>query len=342
MKKFLIVRSDRIGDVVLTLPMAKLLKKHFGEAQISFMCDTYAAPVVRLCPEIDEVIEIRKSGSKIDIAGNIRLLKGKTFDNVFVVSSEFRLAFIMKAAGFRKITGNGYRLYSFLYTHKIYDHRSKVEKHELEYNLSMLSSEFSPAEISRSEPVTLSVPENVKSAAREILLKAGANKGKKNIIIHPGSGGSSVDLPLTKMNELARQISALGECNLIITGSSKESKQCEIVAAGTGAIIVQGNLSLDLFAGLISCTDLLIANSTGPLHIASALGLNTIGFYSKIRVLSTKRWGPYSSKGYTFEPEIDCSDCTREQCERLDCMNTIDTKKVLNLVTRILNVGIQE
>lgn len=342
MKKFLIVRSDRIGDVVLTLPMAKLLKKHFGEAEISFLCDAYTAPVVRLCPDIDEVIELRKAGTKIDIRGNIRQLKGKTFDNVFVVSSDIRLALIMKAAGFRRITGNGYRPYSFLYNHKIYDHRSRVEKHELEYNLSMLSSEFSPAEIPRSEPVTLKVPEKLKSAAREVLLKAGADKGKQTIIIHPGSGGSSVDLPLSKMNKLAVEISSLGYFNLIITGSAKEAGQCEIVAANTGAIIIQGELSLDLFVGLISCSDLLIANSTGPLHIASALGLNTIGFFSKIRVLSTKRWGPYSSKGYTFEPEIDCRDCTREQCERLDCMNTIDTKKVLNLVTRILNVGIQE
>lgn len=342
MKSYLIVRSDRIGDVVLTLPMAKMLKEKISDARVSFMCDPYTAPLLKLCPYVDDVIEISRNKGRIDLTGNLERLKGRKFNNIFLASSDFRLAMLFRLAGFRKITGNAYRFYSFLYSDKIYDHRSRVERHELEYNLNLLQSEFPVSAERMDTSDLLRIPEEKRGNALRVLAEQGVDTDKRIIIIHPGSGGSSVDLPVSKMKELVSLISEENKYSLIISGTAKERTLCELVAGNSGAIIINGEPSLEEFTAIISCAALFIANSTGPLHIASALGINTIGFYPKIKVCSAKRWGPYSPKGYVFEPEIDCNNCTREQCENLDCMNTIDVKKVLNLVKSLLNVGIQE
>ncbi len=335
MNKFLIVRTDRIGDVVLTLPMAKLLKEKYPGSKVSFMCAPYTAPVVRACPFVDEIIEVIAEGKKIPVFRNIEQLKGKSFDNIFVVSPRLEFALIFLLAGYSKITGNGYRLYSVLFTNRIYEHRSKVEKHELDYNLNMLYSEFQPVEYKKNIAVCLSVNEKLKTRGAEILQESGIDSERELIILHPGSGGSSVDLPPAKMKELAKNLSEDSRYSVLITGTSNETQLCSKIAEGTEAKILNGEHSLEEFLGIISNSRILIANSTGPIHIAAAMDKYTIGFYPKIKVTSAKRWGPYSDKGFVFEPELKCENCTREQCERLNCMNTIDTEKVLNLIKKL-------
>jgi ADP-heptose:LPS heptosyltransferase len=83
-------------------------------------------------------------------------------------------------------------------------------------------------------------------------------------------------------------------------------------------------------------TDLFISNSTGPIHIAAALDRWIIGFYPKIPACSQNRWGPYTKKKYIFTPAIDCVNCSRQQCEKLDCMNTIDIGKVFEQARNVL------
>jgi ADP-heptose:LPS heptosyltransferase len=88
---------------------------------------------------------------------------------------------------------------------------------------------------------------------------------------------------------------------------------------------------------LIARSKVFISNSTGPIHIAAALKKNTVGFYSKILSCSSKRWGPYSNNSKVFVPTIDCKDCTREQCERLNCMSSIKIEEVFSEVQKLIN-----
>ena len=87
--------------------------------------------------------------------------------------------------------------------------------------------------------------------------------------------------------------------------------------------------------GLIGKSDIFVSNSTGTIHIAAALGSPVIGFYPKIKVCSAKRWGPYTEKSTIFEPAINCKNCTRKKCEKLQCMNTIDIASVTKRIKEI-------
>ena len=96
----------------------------------------------------------------------------------------------------------------------------------------------------------------------------------------------------------------------------------------TGILNLAGMLSLSEIIALIDKCSIFISNSTGPIHIAAALGKYTIGFYPRIAACSERRWGPYTDKKVIFSPGIKCSDCTREQCSRLDCMNSIEVNDI--------------
>ncbi len=98
-----------------------------------------------------------------------------------------------------------------------------------------------------------------------------------------------------------------------------------------------GRFNLDELTALISKSVMFISNSTGPIHIAAALGKYTVGFYPKIVSCSKERWGPYTNKKLVYEPQIDCKNCTREQCEKLNCMDSIDMTKVYSDIKNVLN-----
>ena len=77
---------------------------------------------------------------------------------------------------------------------------------------------------------------------------------------------------------------------------------------------------------------------TGPIHIAAALGKFRVGFYPKILARSPQRWDPYTDRKAIFSPSIDCNNSTREQCEKSDCMNSIDIGKVFAEIKKELEV----
>ncbi len=317
-KKILIIRSDRIGDVVLTLPMAEILKREEG-AEVWFMGRDYTADLIKSSPFIDGFLS-RDEVDKGTISLALKKLKQHGFDRVFVVSPDFRIALICKLAGIQTRTGTGYRWYSFLFNDKVFEHRKTAERNELEYNLRMIPWN---GEYSYSVDSLKLVPK---------FEKFELNRSKVVTIIHPGSGGSAADLPVGRYREMTKILAEDGRFDIYITGSVAEKAKCLEVKGETRAFVLAGELSLKELTSLIKESDLFISNSTGPLHIAAATGCFTVGFYPKVTQCSAERWGPWTTRRLIFTPEIDCNNCTLKQCARLDCMNSIDSEKVVTAI----------
>lgn len=341
-KNILIVRTDRIGDVVLTLPVAPILKKYFPDSKVSFLLRDYTAPLAKNNITIDEVISTDEKNGKVKILSNVKKLKGK-FDTCIVAYPTFRIALILFLSGIKTRIGTGYRWYSFLFNKKIYDHRKVSEYHELEYNVRLLKA-MGIDEVVNPSIVRFnlqSTPESRQHVA-EVLIARKVDLSKKIIIVHPGSGGSSVDLPFDSMKKLIVMIAHELDCEILITGSRTETELCQSLIVNEKTKSLAGELELKEMIALIEKAEILIANSTGPIHIAAALGKNVIGFYPKIVSCSDKRWGPYTNNKKIFTPTLDCNNCSREQCERLNCMNSINIEEVFNTVKSFLEKSGQE
>jgi ADP-heptose:LPS heptosyltransferase len=97
-----------------------------------------------------------------------------------------------------------------------------------------------------------------------------------------------------------------------------------------GATDLCGELDLEHLAALLSLAALVVANSTGPLHLADALGTKVIGLFSPYRSAAPYRWGPYGQPENVFVPDgLVCKRCTRDRCEMYNCLSTIQPEAVL-------------
>ena len=129
--RILVVRTDRIGDVILTLPVIAALRHKFVHAHITLLMRHYTADIVQGNPDINEIIYDDEGDKEIPLLHQIQNIRAKKFDVVIVVKPSWRLALLFFFAGIPLRVGTGYRLYSFLL---------KVHLH------SLLLKTFSPSQ----------------------------------------------------------------------------------------------------------------------------------------------------------------------------------------------------
>ena len=334
-EKFLIVRTDRIGDVILSTPVAEVLKKNYPESRVAILVSPYTKDILKNNPWVDEVITDDNAGFK-GFLKSIKMLREGKFDVVVLLRPTLRLAFLLFLCGIKARIGTGYRAYQFLFNYKIYQHRKTIKKHELEYNLDMLA----PFGVSFEKilPKIYLSPEE-ENYSRQIYDDLNIKRDDLKIVIHSGSGGSSLNYPLEKFAILADKLIEELSAKIILTGNKKELMQSEKMKSlmKYQPFDLTGKTELRHLCSLLRGADLLISNSTGPMHIATAVGTPVVALFSPLYVASPKRWGPYGEGNKVVMPPVGtCYKCELEKCSKFNCMEKIDPNEIVSKVKKIL------
>jgi ADP-heptose:LPS heptosyltransferase len=338
-QRILIVRTDRLGDVLLTLPMLALLRSRYPTALLGMMLGSYAGEIVRGHPHVNVFIRYDHHG--IPRPGNelLREIRSHAFDTVIVVHPTPRLAWLMFRAGVPVRIGTGYRFYSSLFTHRVYEHRKDARLHELEYNVRLLRV-LDPAFTEEGlEPEYGIIPDPLAvESVRARLAESGVRPGEQLIVIHPGSGGSARDWPPDRFALLGSRLSRRAGLRIAVTGGKGEESVVQGVAKGIGGEVLSfpGTLSLPELTALLARSSLVVANSTGPLHLGAALGIPVVGIYPQLTPMSPRRWGPYTSQKRVLVPDApaDCRDCRNG--ERCRCIEKISVDQVFQASQELL------
>jgi len=333
--KFLIVRTDKLGDSLLTLPVAGKLKSHFPESRVYFLSASYTAPIIAKSTFVDEVI----ASDKTNFFELAEILRRKKIDYAIVARPTLRNALLVYFSGIKYRIGTKYRAYSFLFNKRVAHHRKESKKHEALYNLDLLQ----PLGINNSNDLNeikfgLSADVKIQDIVIRKLKKFDVDISKPLVVMHISSGGSAVDWNYFNFKELARYIKTYSNAEILLTGTHKDFLFLYELFFDFDYKIynLAGEFNLVELFNLYSMVDVYIGNSTGPTHLAAIAGCWVISFYPKIKVASQTRWGPITEKRIIFEPEIECSDCTQEQCKRLNCMDSIQVEKVFKEVYGII------
>jgi ADP-heptose:LPS heptosyltransferase len=126
---------------------------------------------------------------------------------------------------------------------------------------------------------------------------------------------------------------------VFLTGTAAERDQAEQIIGYTGdrAINLSGQLNLKELAALLEGAALYISNSTGPLHVAAAVGTPVLGFYPQIPVMGPRRWGPYTTRARVLVPRkpINCSQC-RKRGTPCECMSSIPVNEAFGAACELL------
>ncbi|MBL7997263.1 MAG: glycosyltransferase family 9 protein [Candidatus Kapabacteria bacterium] len=317
-----IVRTDRLGDMILTLPLADALKQRFPAASVEMIARRYAAPCIENLRCVDAIHFTDEQ--PVD-----SLLRAHRFDALFfprITLAECRAAW---SAGVPLRIGSAFRWYSpLLLSYRIRDHRKTAAYHEAEYNVRMLSAITGEHMPPRLVAPALD-PASVQSVNR-ILSDYGIARGERFIVIHPGSGGSAKDWQPENMGIAASTVARRHGVRVVLTGIESERDLCLRAAEHCdGAVNLCGRLTLRQMIVLLERSALLVANSTGTLHIAAALGTPVVGLYPNSPAISAHRWGPYSFAARVVSPP-DQPTATR------DDMTYISMDDVLRAMDELL------
>ncbi|HYM19470.1 MAG TPA: glycosyltransferase family 9 protein [Candidatus Kapabacteria bacterium] len=322
-KKILIVRTDKIGDMVLTLPLARAIKQVMPDANVSIMARTYTAPLVKLCPDIDKVVEYDGS-SFVHLIGQLRRVRA---DVVILLSPKARFAIASFLAGIPIRIGKGYRWYSVFTNKKIFEHRKNAERNEAAYNLRML------------KPLGIDAEEQLLPILDKNKLPKNPINATKYIVLHTQTGGSAPIWDADKWCKLGSVLNQKFHLPVILTGIRSEGEFLFILSErmkqdGMDVHILPESDLLSL-ARVLSEASLVISGSTGPGHIAAALGAPTIGLFPLARALSKERWGFRGANVENLSP-LDPVKAECPMCKNCECIAAITVDQVMNAGERLI------
>lgn len=307
-KTFLISRTDSIGDVVLTLPLCGWLKRHVPGVRIVFLGKTYTQAIIESCPDVDVFLNWEELRAQTP-ARQVAILRQHQVEVAVHVFPRKDIAWLCKRAGIRHRIGTRNRWFHWLTcNHLVALSRRHSPLHESQLNLALLR----PLGL-KQLPDLAAVAAYLHLAPAAPLpaaLQARFKPGLPHIILHPKSQGSGREWELEKYGLLARRLHAQGY-QVFVSGTAQERTLMKDWLEQNESFItdITGQLTLPEFVGFIGACQGLVAASTGPLHVAAALGIHALGLFPPIKPLHPGRWAPIGPKAEYLVIHKDCQQC---------------------------------
>jgi heptosyltransferase-2 len=330
-----------IGDAIMTMPALRALRRANPDAKITLLVKPWVSPLFENDPSVDSIIhyseEHRGILGKLKLAREIRrygFCEAVLFQNALDAAILAFVAGIPERIGYSR---DGRRL---LLTKAVPYDRNSENVHHIEYYLNLLVKAGFAAE--KSLPwIYLTLEERLQARERVKALK------RPLIAINPGATyGSSKRWHPQRFAEVAwKIINELGGSVVILGGSSEAAIAGEIAGLLAAAdtlhtrdprhLVLAGKTGLRDLAAVISESDVIVTNDSGPMHVGYAVGTPVVAIFGST---SPEATGPAGEGNIVIKKTLDCSPCFERECERgdLKCMDLITPADVFDAVQRLV------
>ena len=334
-RKILIIRLDRIGDMVMTTPIFRALKEKWPDAQITVLTNPVNQNIVINNPFIDCILEYDRGNKHRSMGDRLiffRSIRKKKFDLVIdpYLDYELKTSFITRFLGkkFRlgfEFAGRGI-CYNIRYNPNVFP-VSTEKRHMIDYYLDLVTC--LGIEAKQKEPeIFLSTDE--KENAYKLLEKAEVDPESKIIGIHPGGNYQSQRWPIKRFAAISDHLITNYNAKVVLfAGQAEKQLLSEFRDYAIKTPIFLYDLSLREFMSTLSHCSLLLCNNSGPLHIATALNIPTV---STMGPTIPYHWWPCGNNHIVLREDLDCSPCKKGICKTHECMEQIKTEDFLSAV----------
>jgi ADP-heptose:LPS heptosyltransferase len=308
-RSIVISRTDKIGDVVLTLPMAGVIKKHWPNTKVIFLGQSYTRPIVECSRHVDVFWDWRDI-QKLSVQDSQELCSKNFVDAIVHVFPQRKIAQWAVQARIPLRIGTRNRMFHWLRCNRLVPvSRRHSKAHEAELNMALLRGayDFPLFKASALASYYGLVPREELNEKHLNLL----DSQRVNVVLHPKSKGSAREWPLEKWKSLAEKLPR-ERFKIFVSGGPEEEKELLSVFPRTPAALVEniaGTMSLSQFVSFIAKADGLVAASTGPLHIAASFGRHALGLYPPIEPMHGGRWGPLGPRASYISVDANCEKC---------------------------------
>jgi len=338
-RRILIIRTDRIGDVLLSTPAIKATRDAYPNSHIAMMVRPYAEEIVDGNPYLDEVILYDKYGEHRGWFGTFKFvneLKRKRFNLAIILHPTNRSNLIPFLAGVPERVGYDRKL-GFLLTKRLKDLKHLGEKHEIDYNLDVLRAIGIEA---KDKILYMPVKGEHEKVIDRFFVLNSLNDGNGLVAIHPGASCPSKRWSAYRFGRVADELIDKYKFNVVIIGGPSDVetvKQMRMAMLHT-PIILSEEHSLGEVAALLKRCKIFISNDTGPVHIAVAVGTPVITIFGRSDPgLSPKRWAPTGPNDVVLHKYVGCRECFAHNCEiNFRCLEAITVADVLNASETLL------
>ncbi len=332
-KRILVVKLDHIGDVLLASPVFSNLRKSYPNTELHALTGTWSRIILENHPDVDKVLTYNspsfcRSGQPTSIKETYQLyrqLRSQKYDLLVELRGDFRIACFslfdvtpkrINRASLQIANRLGSRLFS--------------GKHETTRNLDVLMHAGIPTPI---QETTFAIAKQDEIWTSDFIVTQDFNNHDPLIAIHPGS---PIPLKRWKPNrfaELADWLIKQKSAQVIFVGVEDEIpiiKKIQNLMIGESTNIA-GKTTIPQLASILKKCKLFIGNDSGPMHLAAAVGTQTIGIYGPG---DPTRFGPVGDKCKTIQKKLDCPPCSGNTCRLGEegCMSIIQVTDVIQLI----------
>ncbi|MFT5233922.1 MAG: ADP-heptose:LPS heptosyltransferase [Candidatus Krumholzibacteriia bacterium] len=349
--KILVTRTDRLGDLVLSLPAMALLKKEQPAWEVHAMVAPLSVPLVENEPGLSRIWSWHEAMSAQEHDQLANELREANFDAVVMLFYRPGLARLLRSVGIDQRFGPLSKWSSwFLLNRGVRQNRSAGHRHEAHYNIELVQKVLDRHEQAISSPAS---PQMHLSASQKMVARKFRTEHAGDgpiVLIHPGSGGSALDWEPGHYAAVANDLATEPGAQVFITGAGSDAAVIGQMSnqLSPAVKILLDKYDLREFMSVLAAGDLFLGPSTGPLHMASALGVPTLGLFPPAPTMHPDRWGPLRPDNLpprNLVPDLVCPArraCRKNKCEFYNCLETITVASVLQAARELITIGRNE
>ncbi len=339
--KLLVRATNWLGDAVMSIPALRAIRASFRDWQITVLARPWVADLYAREEFCDRIVRYDRNGVHGGLGGKWRLaaeLRRDQYNCAILLQNAFDAALLAWLARIPRRIGYARDGRGFLLTDAVaLPGRDDIPQHQQFYYLELLRRAGLINGLPESADIRLASASRAAAAGRDQWRRRGL-PARRWIGLSPGAafGGAKRWLP-ERFAETASKLSSDLDADVAVFGSQAEGELCELVAhqVGSRAYNLAGRTTLAEFIDLAATCSLYLTNDSGPMHVATALGVPTIAVFGATDEHAT---GPSGSWARVVRQPVDCSPCLLRECP-IDhrCMTRVDTARVVEIARAVLS-----
>ena len=331
-ERILVIKLDHIGDVLLATPVFSNLRRAYPNAELHALTGAWSRVVLEKHPDVNNVVEYNspafcRTGQPTSLREAFKLyrqLRRQKYGLIVELRSDWRTVWF----AFLRLTPKRLSRAALQVANKL-GFAQFSGTHETTRNLDVLRQAGIPTSV---ETAIFSVTTEDKKWASDLLATYQIDRQHPLIAIHPGSPIALKRWLPERYSELADWLIAQKRAQILFVGVKDEIPiTTEIQARMRGeSINIAGKTTLTQLASILHTCNVFIGNDSGPMHLAAAVGTQTVGLYGPG---DPTRFGPAGTKCQTIQRKSDCP-CLGTVCRygRSGCMSEIQVTDVIQVL----------
>jgi lipopolysaccharide heptosyltransferase II len=349
-RRVLAVRLDNLGDVLMTTPAMAAIRQGATDTHITLLASPVGGALARSLPMLDDVIAfdapwVKGTGTREPdgIGRDEQRLLGRLahgrFDAavIFTVCTQSALpaALLCRLAGIPLRLAHSRENPYDLLTDWVPDTDTVRTgmRHEVARQLALVRSVGWRV---RDDRLQMTVTPRQRGRVRALLHAAGVAADQRYLVVHPGASAPSRRYPAARFGRVADEVAARSGCVAVFTGDAAEQSVVDEARRGMTqrSVALAGRLDIGELAALIDGAQLLLANNTGPAHIAAAMGTPVVVLYA----LTNPQHTPWRVRARVLNHDVPCRHCLKSVCPQghHDCLLKVSPDDVVDAAMALL------